>query len=125
MNIFQMHIGLVKYLLKEVPKYKKASKLIDFLKKVAIQYGKVMLGEYKRLFLLLDFDYQKQKKEFNKQQEIKKDLNRALKMLQFIDAKMQKAGKSRQERKIFWRDFFKNGMVRNEVFSDLAKEVNK
>jgi hypothetical protein len=122
-QIFVMHINLVKFLIKETPKQKTIAKIVIFLGKIAKQYYKVMLQEYKNFFLFLDDDYRKQKKEFDRTQEIKKSLQTALKMLQYIDKKMIQAGKSRQERKIFWRDFYKQGQVRNDVFNELAKEI--
>jgi len=120
-----MHLSLVKFLFIEIPKQKTPSAMVMFLKKITIEYGKVMLREYKNIFLFLDPDYQKQKKIYNNQQEIKKALQTALKMLKYIDKKMIESGKSRQERKLFWRDFYKRGEVRAEKFQELEKEINQ
>ena len=125
MKFLKMNLSLIKFLMIELPKKKSIKEVVIFLKKIAVQYSKVLLQEYKNLFLFLDEDYQKQKKAFNKNQEIKKALQTALKMLHYIDKKMIDAGKSRQERKIFWREFYKQGKCRNEVFDDLAKEIDR
>ena len=125
MKFVKMNLSLVKFLMVELPKKKSANEVVVFLKKILVQYFKVLLQEYKNLFLFLDEDYQKQKKAFDKNQEIKKALQTALRMLQYIDKKMVEAGKSRQERKLFWRDFYKSGSVRTETFNDLTKEIDR
>jgi hypothetical protein len=56
-------------------------------------------------------------------QALKKDLNRALKMLKIIDDRMAKMGKNRQYRRAFWREFIKDGQVRTDVFSEIEKEL--
>ena len=122
-NIIKMHYGLILYLNKELRKKRTLRELIYFLRDLLKRYFQVNLGEYKKLFLILDPDYRKQKVEFDKQGQIKKDLQRALKILHYVDMKMVKAGNSRQQRRQFWRDFYKDGQVRNDVFKDLDKEV--
>lgn len=125
MKFLKMNLSLVKFLMVELPKKKSIKEVVIFLKKIAVQYFKVLLQEYKNLFLFMDEDYQTQKKAFDKNQEIKKALQTALRMLQYIDKKMVEAGKSRQERKLFWRDFYKTGSVRTETFNDLTKEIDR
>jgi catalase (peroxidase I) len=114
---------LIWFLRKELFRKRTKQELIDFLKKLGKAYLKENLRLYKSLFLKFDPEYQKQKKDFNHQQQFKKDLQRCLKMLQYVDVKMVKMGKSRTERRQFWRDFFKNAQVRTEVFDDLDKEI--
>jgi hypothetical protein len=118
-----MHLGLIKFLSVELRKKKSIKELIYFFKQIGIQYGKELIRQYKTLFLEFDSDYRQQKKQYEHQNQIKKDLQRALKMLQYIDRKMMQIGKSRTERRQFWRDFYKNAQVRNEVFEDLNKEI--
>src|SRR5574343_526109 len=118
MRFLQMHLNLIKFLMKETPKQKTPKGVVTFLQKVAKQYFGVILQEYKNLFLIFDADYQRAKKDYEKNQEIKKALQTALRMLQYVDKKMIQAGKSRQERRMFWRDFYKQGAVRNQIFED-------
>lgn len=122
-TVVKMHYGLILYLNKELRKKRTLKELIYFLRDLAKRYYQVNLQEYKKLFLILDPEYIKQKSTFDKQNQIKKDLQRALKILHYVDMKMVKAGNSRQQRRQFWRDFYKDGQVRNDVFKDLDKEV--
>jgi len=122
-QLIKLHIGLFKYLRTELPKKKTLKEVINFLKSLLGVYLKELLKLYKSLFLFLDKDYQEKKKQYNKMQQIKIDLNRALKMLRYIDTKMAKSGINRQRRRQFWRDFYKDGQVRKDVFDDLIKEV--
>jgi len=122
-NLIQMHIGLFQYLSKEIPKKKTLKELIGFLKNIGKQYLKVNLQMYKNLFLMFDKDFKQQKKKYEKEQQMKKDLQRALKMLQYIDKKLAKDGWNRQRRRQFWRDFFKDGQIRTEVFNALENEI--
>ena len=46
-------------------------------------------------------------------------------MLKYIDTQMQQMNKSRTERRQFWRDFFKDGQIRIDVFQQLEKDINK
>jgi methionine salvage enolase-phosphatase E1 len=118
-----MHIGLIKYLNVELRKKRTPKELVYFLWAIIKRYFQVNLQEFKNLFRVFDPEYNKQKKEFEKQQDIKKDLQRALRILQYVDSKMAKSGKSRQERRRFWRQFYKDGQIRNETFKDLEKEI--
>jgi hypothetical protein len=122
-QLISLHLGLIKYLIKELPKKRKLNELIRFLQSILKIYLRELLKLYKNLFLLFDKDYQIQKKQFDKYQKIKVDLQRCLKMLQFIDNRMEKSGINRQRRRQFWRDFYKDGQVRKDVFDDLLKEL--
>jgi hypothetical protein len=86
-------------------------------------YLRELIKLYKNLFLVLDPTYKKQKKEYDKYQKIKIDLQRAIKILQYIDKQMANKGIPNWKRKQFWRDFYKNGQVRKDVFDDLIKEI--
>jgi len=122
-RLLQLHLSLVKYLLVEIPKKKNLKDLIKFLKETITRYAKVMLQEYKNVWLVFDTDYQTQKKQYEKMQQLKVDLKRCVKMLEYIDTQMVKEGKNRQEIRQFWLDFTKNGQVRKEVFDQLMKEI--
>ncbi len=124
-RLLKMNLNLVRFLLKETTKQQTLRGVVIFFKKIAIQYFRVHLQEYKNLFLIFDADYQKAKKDYEKNQEVKKALQTALRMLQYVDKKMVQAGKSRQQRRMFWRDFYKQGEVRNQMFEDLGKEINQ
>jgi hypothetical protein len=124
-QLIKLHIGLTKYLIKELPKKKTPKELIEFLKQIIGVYLKELLKLYKSLFLFLDKDYQTKKKEYEKYQKIRVDLQRCLKMLQYVDDRMEKAGINRQRRRQFWRDFYTSGQVRKDVFDNLLKEINQ
>ena len=122
-KFLKLHYGLILFLNRELRKKRTLKELIYFLRDVGKRYYEVHLQEYKNLFLLLDPTYRKQKAEFSKKDNIKKDLQRALKLLKYIDMKMSKAGQSRQQRRAFWRSFFRDGEVRNDVYNNLDKEI--
>jgi methionine salvage enolase-phosphatase E1 len=108
---------------REILKQNTSAKLVKFVREILKAYLQQLLALYKELFLLVDADYQAQKKQYEKYNTIKKDLNNALKLLQYIDTRMEKAGINRQRRRQFWRDFYRNGQVRTELFNDLLKEI--
>jgi hypothetical protein len=122
-QLIKLHIGLFKYLRKELPKQKNLKKLIEFLKQIIGVYLRELLKLYKNLFLELDPEFKKQRKQYTHQMQLKKDLQKCLKMLQYLDTKMSKMGKSRTERRQFWRDFYKSAQVRTDVFTELEKEL--
>jgi len=121
-RLLQMHLSLVKYLYVELKKKRKSAEIVKFLKDTAIRYSQVMLLEYKKVWLVFDVEYQKQKAQYDKMQQLKLDLKRCCKMLEYIDEKMVKEGKNRSEIRQFWLDFTKHGQVRKEVFDQLMKE---
>ena len=122
-KFIKLHWGLFLFLRAELKKKRTPRELVLFLKDIVKRYCLIQVQEYKNLFLTFDPEYRKQKAQYDKRNDIKKDLQRALKMLQYIDAKMIKRGDNRQQRRAFWRDFFKSGQVRNDVFKDLDKEI--
>ena len=123
MKLIKLHVGLFRYVKMELKKKRTPKQLVKFYKELVVAYIKEIIKLYTELFLILDADYQKQKKEYKKMSEIKRDLYRALKMLKYIDTKLTKIGKDRAFRRNFWREFFKDGAVRKEVFDDLMKEI--
>jgi hypothetical protein len=125
MQIIKLHLGLIRYLSRELPKKRTLKDLFKFLKQIIGVYLKELLRLYKNTFLVLDKSYQEKKKQYDKVQLIKKDLNRALKILQYVDNKMQKEGIPRWKMKQFWRDFIKSGQLRQDVFDDLLKDINQ
>lgn len=125
MQIIKLHLGLIRYLSRELPKKRTPKQFLQFLKQIIGMYLKELLKLYKNIFLIFDKEYQEKKKQYNKMQQIKKDLNRALKILQYIDEKMIKQGKNRQEIRQFWLDFTKSGQVREDIFQELLKDINQ
>jgi siroheme synthase (precorrin-2 oxidase/ferrochelatase) len=123
MRLIKLHIQLIRYVVKEINKKKPIKEHIKFFRALIPQYVKTMLQEFKNLLRIFDKDFREQKTKYDKMEKIKKDLQRALKMLRFIDAQMVKTGKNRHERKQFWRDFFKSAQVRTDVFDDLEKDL--
>jgi hypothetical protein len=123
MRLIKVHLGLIQYLNVELRKKRTSAELIKFLKDLGERYCKVMLQEYKNLFLIFDKSYKEQKAKYDKMQTLKKDLTRCLKMLRYLDEKMEKAGMNRQRRRQFWRDFYRDGHIRTDVFEELQKEL--
>ena len=123
MRIVKLHIGLFNYLRTELKKKRKPNELVRFFQAISKSYFQELLKLYKELFRLLDPDFQKQKKEYERYNSLKTDLQRALKLLKYIDSKMAKGGMGRTQRRAFWREFFKDGQVRTEVFQDLQREL--
>lgn len=124
-NLWRLHLGLTKYIIKELPKRKTSKEVIGFLKSLLGVYLQELLKMYKSLFLVFDKNYREQKKQYDKMQKIKVDLQRCLKMLQYVDQKMAKTGISRQRRRQFWRDFYSRGEVRKETFDQLLNEISQ
>ena len=123
MRLVKLHIGLFNYLRSELKKKRKPNEWVRFFQAIGKSYFQELLKLYKELFKLLDPDFQKQKKEYEQYNKLRTDLQRALKLLQYIDKNMGKMGRSRQERRAFWREFFKDGQIRTEVFQDLQREI--
>jgi hypothetical protein len=122
-RLFQLHLGLIKFLNKELRKKRKPKELVYFLRDLAKQYFRILIQEYKNLFLVFDKNYKEQKKKYKQYNDIKKQLQLAIKILKYIDDKMQKQGVPRWKRRQFWSDFHKLGQVRKDVFEDLLKEI--
>jgi uncharacterized protein (UPF0147 family) len=125
MRIVKLHLGLFKYLWDELKKKRTPKQLIYFLRDVGKSYYKELLKQYKNLFLMFDLDYQKQQKQYSNYNKIKKELQQALKMLQYIDKRMIEQKVPRNIRRQFWNDFRKNGNVRKETFEQLLKEIER
>ena len=122
-RLFKMHLQLIRYLYKELRKKKSPKTIVYFLFDLLKQYIKILIQELRNSLRIFDKDFRDKKRKYDKMQKIKADLKRALHMLKYIDKKMKGLGKSRQQRRQFWRDFFKDGQIRNEVFADLEKEL--
>ena len=124
MRLIKLHIGLFRYIKIELKKKRTPKQFVKFVKELIVAYIKELIKLYKDLFLILDADYQKQKKSYEKSQQIKVDLQRCLKMLQYVDEKMKQSKIPGYKRRQFWRDFYRDGQLRKDVFDDLLKEID-
>jgi uncharacterized protein (UPF0147 family) len=124
-QLIKLHLGLFKYIKTELPKKKTLKEFIKFLKQIIEVYLKELIKLYKNLFLVFDIDYKNQKKQYDNYNKIKKELQQALKMLQYVDKRMIEQKVPRNIRRQFWNDFRKNGTVRKETFDQLLKEINQ
>jgi hypothetical protein len=122
-KVIKLHYALILFLARELPKKRTPKEFVYFIRDVLKQYYKIHLQEYKNLLQLLDPEFRKQRAEFEKHNKVKADLQRALKILQYIDRKMVKEGKSRQSIRQFWLDFTKNAQVREDVLAGIEKEL--
>lgn len=114
-----LHISLIKFLNKELRKKRTVKQLITLLKDIAKTYLKTLLQQYKNLFLQLDPEYIKQKKQYEKYQQYRKDINNAYKLLMW----MIKQGESRADRKNIKRDFEKYGRISKELEKQILRDV--
>lgn len=124
MRLIKLHIGLFRYIKIELKKKRTLKQFIKFVKELIVAYIKELIKLYKDLFLILDADYQKQNQAYKKSQQIKVDLQRCLKMLQYVDEKMKQSKIPGYKRRQFWRDFYRDGQLRKDVFEDLLKEID-
>jgi methionine salvage enolase-phosphatase E1 len=124
MRLIKLHIGLFRYIKIELKKKRTPKQFVKFVKELIVAYIKELIKLYKDLFLILDADYQKQNQAYKKSQQIKVDLQRCLKMLQYVDEKMKQSKIPGYKRRQFWRDFYRDGQLRKDVFDDLLKEID-
>jgi hypothetical protein len=124
MRLITLHTSLFRYIISEFPKQKTVKDKSTFIKKTIKSYVGAIKAEWQQFLKLFNKEYLKQKAEYEKHQQIQKDLQRALKLLEYLDVKMEKMGYNRTTKRQFWRDFSKNGKLRKELFEELIKEVN-
>ena len=118
-KLIKLHMGLIQYLKVELKKKRTSKALVMFFKDLSKRYANAMLNEYKTLFLIGDADYQKQKKEYEKYQQYRKDISNAWKIIQY----MIKQGENRNERKQIRRDFEKHGRISKELEVNILKDI--
>jgi hypothetical protein len=114
-----MNFGLVKFLMKELLRKRKSAELVKFLYDIIKQYLKLNLQLYNDILLILDPEYQKQKKNYDKYQQYKKDIANAYKLIKY----MMKESGSRDKMKQIRRDFEKYGRLPTEFEQELLKEI--
>lgn len=123
LKILKLQLTFVKFLKRELIKKRNLKEWKAFIKNVTYGYVKAMYTEYKNLFLYLDPEYQKQLKEYNRQNKLKEGLKLALKILRVIDDNMEKQGVARAERRHFWQEFYTSGSIRKTVFDQVEKSL--
>jgi hypothetical protein len=119
MRIINLHIGLFKYLRTELKRKRTPNQLIKFLLDLGKNYLLTILNEYKMLFHYLDPQYQKARQDYKLQQQYRKDITNAWKILQW----MMKKGNNRYERKQIKRDFIKYGKMTKELQDAILRDV--
>jgi uncharacterized protein YxeA len=124
MRLIQIHISLIKYILSSFKQHKTVKDLVRVFIGILKSYPKVLLADFKSdINYLTDKNFRESQKKATKIQQLKKDFNRALKMLHYFDENLKKRGVPNWKRKQFWRDFYRNGTVRTELFNKLAEEL--
>jgi len=118
-RLWSMNFGLVKFLMKELLRKRKSAELVKFLYDIIKQYLKLNLQLYNDILLILDPEYQKQKKNYDKYQQYKKDIANAYKLIKY----MMKESGSRDKMKQIRRDFEKYGRLPKEFEQELLKEI--
>jgi cyclophilin family peptidyl-prolyl cis-trans isomerase len=125
MQIIKLHLGLVKYLIQELPKKKTPKEVVNFLHLLTKSYFKELLRLYKNVFLVFDKDYQAKKKEYDKYQKAKKEITGLIKLLRYSKERLRKAGVSRQRIKRFFISLGSSDDSALQILcDDLMKEVN-
>jgi hypothetical protein len=122
-KLLNAHIQFIKYNLNELKKKKLINEHIKFIIKQITNYGKFLLLMYKGLFRVLDPNYQKQKAEYKKQQEIRKQIIGMVKLLRYSKEKMRKMGMSRQSIRRFFITMGGDNKVLQQLCDDLMKEI--
>ena len=122
-KLINAHIQFIKYNLTELKNKKPLNEHIKFVIKQIINYGKFILLLYKGIFRVLDPNYQKQKAEYKKQQEIRKQIIGMVKLLRYSKDKMRKMGMSRQSIRRFFITMGGDDKVLQQLCDDLMKEV--
>lgn len=119
MPFIKLHHNIAKLLKQEVKRKRTAKQIIYFVRDLLKEYCKALYQEYKLLFLKFDPQYQKVKREKEKYQQYKKDINNTYKILQW----MIKQGGDREQRKQIRRDFEKYGMLNKETEAMILKDI--
>jgi len=118
-KFLKLNLGLIKFLNVELRKEKTSQEYIKFFKNIIIPYYKVNLQNYKDLFKIFDPEYRKQKGNFKKYQQYRKDVTNAFKIIQY----MVKQGETRDARKYIKRDFEKHGIISKEFEKELLRVI--
>ena len=118
-KFLKLNLGLIKFLNVELRKKKTKKEYITLFKSIGVQYFKINLQNYKDLFRLLDPEYIKQKAQYEKYQQYRKDIANAYKLVQY----MIKQGENRSDRKMIRRDFEKYGRLSKEMEAQILRDI--
>ena len=119
-NLVKLNIGLIKFLRVELKRKRTPKQVVEFLFNLSKGYLKESLNLYKELFVILDPKVRAEKKKYDAYMRIKKDLENAVKLLDYIEKK-KLSGKSKLEQRQFYHDFMKFGKVRTELYKELMQ----
>jgi len=118
-NFIKLHVSLFQHLKIELKKKRTSKELLLFFKNLTKTYIQQIIQLIKNLFVSLSPSFRKQKAEYDKRKQARKDLQNAWKLLQW----MIKRGGTRQERKLIQRDFEKHGMISNDLEKEILREL--
>jgi hypothetical protein len=101
-------------------------------KKVLMAKG-VIVGKWRKFFAwykdrvnyAISPEYRKEVAKRDKLQSIYRDFYKAIKFLGFLDSRLEEIGFPRHTRRQFWRDFIKNGQVRQDIMEQLLKQYER
>lgn len=124
-NLFKIHINLIKYIYAEIKKKKSFKEFCSFTKITIKSYILIIREEFKKMFMFFSPEYRKQRKSYNKQIQVQKDLRNAYKLLKYLDHRLEKKGYNKQQKKQFWLNFYKSGEIRKDVWNELNKDINE
>ena len=121
-RIIKLHLNLVRYIILEAKKKPTIPGYTKFLLKLGLEYLRVILNEYRRIFFPLNQEYRKQKRQYEAQQKTTKDLKNAVKVLRFIiNKKVSKMDRTQKRR--FLRDFYTKAHVPQDLLDEIHKET--
>jgi len=123
-KLFKLHVSLFKYLQAELKKKRTTKELVYFLRDLVKAYFREIIKLYKELFLSFDPEYKKKKKEYNAYMKTKQDVQRILRLFDYINTELLvKMGKTKEEKKQIRRDLYEYGRLDKDVFERLMKEL--
>lgn len=122
-RLINAHIQFLKYNYSVLKQKLPLNKWIIFLLRQLKTYGKFLIQLYKGLFIALDPQYQKQKAEAKKQQEVRKQIIGMVKLLRYSKDKMRKMGMSRQSIRRFFITVGGDDKVLEQLCNELMKEI--
>jgi len=123
MRLILIHKNLINIVKKIIIAKTKPHEKIKGLRALLYVYIKEMLKTYVLMFRYADPTYLMFLYKKHKAEALKREFNRALKLLKRIQYIQRKQGMSRHEQKQFWQDFIKNTTVREEMFNKLEREL--
>lgn len=119
-NLWSLHKAVAKGFVTAILKEKNFWKALRNLWNIIKSYIKELIGIYKdSLAYVTDKKYRQKIKYIQKYNEVKKIFVMAIKLLRYIDIRMEERGLDRVARRQFWHDFMRNGKIREDIFTEL------